>query len=343
MANELSAEQVALLSGKQIPPQLVAHLMGLDVASIHVDRPLTNMVVGYKNRAYVADAIMPVVPVAKRSDKYFEFDPAENLTILQTTLAGTRGMPNEVSSHVSAPHSYLVNDHALLYFVSADELMNADAPLRPMEIANRRLWNSLMIAREQRVSTALTTSGNYGAQTTALVGGDRWDQSTSDPVAQLFAAIKSCLVRPTHLVINEEVETYLMNHAKVLQFLLGRAASKAGPTELYPNEDMLAKLLGLEGLIVSRAKYNSAVEGHTMTQAYLWGKSAALIRVEPSPSISETAVTSYTLRFGAIETRIIPEYLHGVRGGSFVKMSHSDAETIIGAPYTSFLFTTVVS
>ena len=42
---------------------------------VHVDGPLTNLSVGFKNdmKAFVADQVFPTVPVAKQTDKYFTY------------------------------------------------------------------------------------------------------------------------------------------------------------------------------------------------------------------------------------------------------------------------------
>ena len=49
------------------------------ISDLHVDRPLTNLSVLYSNEmtATVHDKVFPVVPVQKRSDKYFTYDVSD--------------------------------------------------------------------------------------------------------------------------------------------------------------------------------------------------------------------------------------------------------------------------
>ena len=135
----------------------------------------------------------------------------------------------------------------------------------------------------------------------------------------------------------------------VLLILDGYGAREATPDNAIalaakPNlEALFAEAFGLEDVVIGRARYNSAAEGATATSSYLWGKSAALIRVEKTPSPRATRTFGYTFRFGAIETREIVDNLRGVRGGVFIKTSHSDSEFVIGGGDTGFLYTTVVS
>lgn len=323
--------------------QAAAHLMGLDVSSIHVDRPLSNMIVEYQNRDYIGDLVMPVVTVAKRSDKYFQFGPAELLSVEQTDVSSQRGMPHEISSQVAADGSYSVTDDALVYWVGADELTNADAPLQPMAVGNRKLYNALALAQESRIATVVFDSGNYGANTAALTGGSKWDQSTSDPVQAIDDAIEACLVRPTHLVLGGQVWPKIRNHPKFKELILSRAGSSVGVSDFRVVPKMLAEAFDLEGVYIGRAKKATQVEGQTFASDYLWGKNAALVRIEPQPSIQMTATFGYQFQFGSWETRQIPDFLHGVRGGTFLKQSFSRSNKVIGAPYTSYLFTGVVS
>ena len=46
---------------------------------VHVDAPLTNLSVGFKNdmNSFVADKVFPTVPVAKQTDKFFTFTQAD--------------------------------------------------------------------------------------------------------------------------------------------------------------------------------------------------------------------------------------------------------------------------
>ena len=41
------------------------------LAQIHIDQALTNLSVMYRNAAYVGDQVLPILPVNKRSNKYF--------------------------------------------------------------------------------------------------------------------------------------------------------------------------------------------------------------------------------------------------------------------------------
>lgn len=338
--NEL---QAAIFAARGMGASDASHLMSLSPSAVHIDRALTNCAISYRNREYIADQCMPVVTVANRSDKIFEFPVETMQQLADVSIAGNRGMPGEVKYSLNSSKNYSVSDYALMDFVSNDEIANADAPLQPKVEAVEIVTNFLMLARESRVASAVFGAGNYGANTAALAGADRWDTSTSDPVQAIEDAIESCFVRPTHLVLGGQVWQKLRNHPKFLQYILSRASTASGDVPLRVSEQLIADAFGLEGCIVGRAKSVTSVEGQSVTTGYLWGKSAALIRVEKSPSARKTQCFGYTFRFGRFETREIVDNVRGVRGGVFEKVSHSDAETIIGGANAGYLFTSVIS
>lgn len=335
--------QAAIFAARGIDPSAAAHLMSLGPSAVHIDRALTNLAISYRNREYIGDVLMPVVTVKNRSDKIWEF-PVQTMQELQSSsLAGNRGMPGEVKYSIDSSKNYSVNDYALIDWVGNDEIENSDAPLQPKVQATEVVTNYLLLGREYRVAGVVFASGNYGSNTSALSGATRWDVATSDPVQAIDDAIESCFVRPNTMAIGALAWNRLKSHPKVLQYILSRAATTAGTVPLRVNEQLFAEAFGLERVVVGRAKYVTSREGASLTSGYIWGKSCALIRVEPNPSPRMTQTFGYTFRFGTMETREIIDLVRGVRGGVIVKVSHSDAETVIGGANAGYLFTTVIS
>jgi len=340
----LQQDLQALILSRRGIGEVPAHLMSLSPSTVHIDRALTNLLVMYRNREYIADEVLPVVTVANRSDKIFQYPVATMQQIADASIAGNRGRPGEIKYSLSSSDSYAVQDYGLMDFVSFDEEANADVPLNPRRDAQNFVMNFLMLGREYRVATQVFGSGNYGTNTEALGGADRWDQSSSDPVQKITDAIEACFMRPTHLVLGAQVWTKLQNHPKFLQYILSRASTKSGATPLAVTPELVAERFDLEKVIIGRAKYVTSREGAaSLTTGYLWGKSAALIRVEQTPSPRNTACFGYTFRFGSLQTYAIQDLVAGVRGGTWIKISHSDSEKVIAGSNAGYLFTTVVS
>ena len=51
-----------------------------EVSQVHIDATLTNLSVAYRNPAFIADELAPVVNVKKQFDRYFIYDSAPPTT-----------------------------------------------------------------------------------------------------------------------------------------------------------------------------------------------------------------------------------------------------------------------
>mgnify|MGYP000116605629 CR=1 FL=1 len=123
------------------------------------------------------------------------------------------------------------------------------------------------------------------------------------------------------------------------------ASTSSGAVPMQVALETIAELIGVDKVIVGRAKYNSAQEGLTAVSDYVWGKSAALLRVEPNPDPLMTETFGYTYRFGgkAYRNEVIPDRLGGGMGGQYIKLSTFEDDVVIGGANTGYLLTTVIS
>lgn len=318
--------------------------LGLGIGAVHRDAALTNLAVMYSNREYIADKVMPVISVAKKSDEYFKFAADTMMKNAAVDLVGAESMPGRPAIALDSVGTYSCRDRALMDFISVDEEMNADVPLNPRMDVTEILTNYLLLAREIRVAAKVFGSSNYGSNTAALSGADRWDVTTSDPVAKINTALRVPNgARPDTMVIGEEAWDALRVHPKVLQYVLSRASSASGATPLMVEPSTVAAMFRLREVIVGEAIYNAANEGAAASYSRVWGKSCALIKVESQPSRRRTRTFGYSFRFGQMETYSIFAELPGRAGGTYVKVSHSDDDAIVGGSAVGYLYTTVVS
>jgi hypothetical protein len=318
--------------------------LGLGIGAVHRDAALTSLAVMYENREFIADKVMPVISVAKKSDEYFKFAADTMMKNAAVDLVGAESLPGRPSIALDSVGTYSCRDRALMDFISIDEELNADVPLSPRMDVTEILTNYLHLAREIRVAAKVFGSGNYGSNTAALAGADRWDVSTSDPVAKINTALRAPVgARPDTMVIGEEAWDALRVHPKILQYVLSRASSASGATPLMVDPSTVAAMFRLREVIVGEAIYNTSAEGAAASYSRVWGKSCALIKVESAPSKRRTRTFGYSFRFGQMETYSIFAELPGRAGGTYIKVSHSDDDAIIGGDKVGYLYTTVVS
>lgn len=315
---------------------------------LHTDAAVENLLVKYENAEFIADRVMPVITRTKRSDLFRKMKPEIAFNIPDARIASSEAMPNRANAALDTNGTFTVVDYGLMDFISTDEEANADAPLEPRMDSEEALVGFLSLAREKRVADVVFASGNYGSNTAALSGSDRWDNASSDPVAKILAVKKSPLVTPNAMVIGYEAWDHLRTNTNFMAYVRSRAQADGINTPLLIDEATVARAFDLQYVLIGKAKYNSAREGATASYSYVWGKSCALIRIEPRPSARKTQTFGYTFRYTAggvppFGVQMIPSQLAGARGGTFIKVVHSDAECVVGGSNTGYLLTTVIS
>lgn len=97
---------------------------------VHIDAALTNLSVGYRNPAFIADLVAPVVPVRKQSDKYFIHDAAREVFRQSDDRRAPGAEANEVNFALSSDN-YYAEDHALTSVIPDEERENADPVIQP--------------------------------------------------------------------------------------------------------------------------------------------------------------------------------------------------------------------
>lgn len=323
--------------------------LGLGANNSHTDGPVEDLLVGYYNEEFIADDVMPVILVNKRSDTYYKLKPEIAYNVPDARISSQEAMPSRAGAALDTAGTFSVKDYGLVDFVSNDEEANADAPLQPRLESEEALSGFLGLAREIRVAAVVFGSGNYGSNHSALSGTDRFDNTSSDPAPLILSVIEQPLVRPNVMVIGPDAWRYLRSNTNMIRYITSRPSYKGGQTPFMLDRETVAEAFELERVLVGRAKYNTAREGATASYSNVWGKSMALIRVEKTPSRRRTANFGYSFRFnrgmggtGFGVQRIYNE-LVGVSGGTYIKMTHSDDDCVVGGSNVGALRTTVVS
>lgn len=343
--NDIESMQLELLQARGMSlaaAQATVQELSFSPSSVHIDRALSDFACAIQNREGIADKVCPIQRVSKPSDKFFKYDADTMFEEQSAALTGAEAMPGRVRYKISTDNFSTV-DYGLMDFVSNKEIESADAPIDPQMHAVKVVTQRLDIAKERRVAALIFGSGNYGSNTAALSGTDRWDVAAADPVQKIDDAIEACDERPNIMVIGAQAWLKLKNHPKLKELILSRAATTSGATPDRVTPELVAAVFELEGVYIGRMKYNTNREGATSARGYVWGKSCALIRVTDDPSPRETGVFAKQFQFMQRQTQVIAAPLPGTHGGQFVKVVESLDEKVVAGSSAGYLFTTVVS
>ena len=251
-------------------------------SDVHVDRPLSNFAVEYRNMKMIADMVSPFVPVNNKSDSYFTYTKKDKFT-LPETVRGPKAEANEVDWSTSTS-TYGCVDHALRNFLPDGIVANSDPGVNPRQRSTAQLIDLILLAYERVIATLATTAGNYAtAYKTTLSGADQWSEpDTSDPIGNIDDGKAACFIEPNTLILGAEVWNKLKRHPAILDHVKG-GANVDKPSLVKPA--LIAEVFELDQVLIGRAKYNSANKGATASYSYVWGKDAVLAYIEPGTSL----------------------------------------------------------
>jgi len=260
-----------------------------NINSVHIDAILTNISVAYLQNQdnFIADKVFPVIPVDKKSNKYFTY--TKNDWFRDEAQRRAPGTESAGGGYNLSTGTYSCDVFAFHKDVDDQTLANADTPLNPLREATEFVTRRLMLRRElQWVSDFFATSV-WGTDVTGVAGTPstgqtkQWsDYTSSDPISDIENA-KSGILSATGmegntLVLGYDVFKSLKNHPD----LVDRIKYTSSQTI---TTDMLAAMFDIPRVIVAKAVKATNNEGATEAYSFAHGKKALLCHVAPQPGL----------------------------------------------------------
>lgn len=313
--------------------------------SLQGDGLLTNIAIAYANPELVGDLVIPPIPVRTKTGKFKKYNKEDRFT-LPDAKVGPKGEPSEINWGVTEG-TYTCQDYAYQELLDNESIMNAEAPIDARRATLNVLMAKMGLYREQLIAAEVYKAANYA--TTLDVAG-AWATLSTDALSQLEAGMDACLVPPNVLVMGLPSWRKLARNEKVLAAIKGTLAPQSlkGGTGAAPavKQSELAEYLGLDAVIVGRAKINTAKEGQSASFSYVWdgtnaGKGgAALIRTKTG-SVLEDVVWAANFDW---KTEVFSgPHSRGAFGGETIKVSRSfsiqSIATDVGYLFTDCLLT----
>ena len=288
---------------------------------IQYDPILSRVSVAYKNDKYIAETIVPTVLSKGRTGKYFSYDTAKFRKVV--SLRGMGAACKEVGYGLSLSSAYVINEHALKELVPNEIVEQSPSPLTPSIDATENVTERLLIEKEYDLATYMKDTGNLTNNTT-LTTTDQWsDYANSDPIGDIRTGkqdIHSHIFRdPNVLVLGKEVYDKLIDHPDIIDRIKYSQLGVAG-------ELLLAKLFGVDKVIVGGSGYESATEGASSSMSYIWGKYAWLLYVAPRPTVKNI---SFGYHFQMKAPRRVDRWNDKDREGTFVRVHDDYVKEII--------------
>lgn len=254
---------------------------------VHVNKMLSNVLIGYRNENYIADQIFPVVMSNKQTDiipainkDYFFRDDAK--VIAEGEEAPTVGY------EVTKSDTFYCLPQGSKHFISDNRRANEDAPFNSDREAAILMEEKLLMRRERSFVSDFWKTGVW---TTDITGGTttkKWsDFGSSDPITDVRTykrTVRRLIARdPNKMVLGDLAFDVLCDHPDFLDRI------KYTGTSTRPADvtlEAVAALFGLKQVLVGTSIYVTTEEGSAgPSYSANWDDDALLYYAPDSPSL----------------------------------------------------------
>lgn len=262
---------------------------------IHIDAPLSEILINYRPAGSIAEEVFPVVPVMHQSDVFYKFDQAD-LWRTPDTIRAPLTAAKMADFNVSSD-TYYARNFALSTGISIEDMSNADEVLNLRETKGLFIRDLLSLDQELRVANLVFGGSNVGTATGPLSGS--WDDhADSDPVFDIDTNIDRMRDArgyiATHAIIGWKAWRHLKRNDNLRGLIFPAAGGGAGPG--VPTLSQLSEVVGIPKIMIGGMMRNTAAEGLGLTLADLWGPHM-LIYYRPERPSKEQPTYGYTFRW----------------------------------------------
>lgn len=295
---------------------------------VHIEAPLSNVSIAFRNESYIGEQLFPNVKVQKKTDLYWIFEKSAWFrNEVGTRAPGTRAPRADYSISTG---SYVCLVYALAKAIPDEVRENVDAPLRPDVETTEFLTDSLLRALEVRIANK--TTGGSSLWANAASPSIQWSDPNSDPLGDLENAINNVTAAigraPNKMAMSWDVWRYLKNHPDLLDRIrYTRSNGRVEPGDLAAWTDIPSVLIG-------RSIYDKASEGQSASMAYIWGDGVWLGYVTNAPALLQPTA-GYTVEWQA---RQVKRFREDQEYQDVVEVSHSTAELITASDAGTVLY-----
>ena len=260
-----------------------------NINSVHVDAILTNISVAYLQNQdnFIADKVFPVIPVDKKSDKFFTYTKNDWFRDEAQRRAG--GTESAGGGYGLSTGSYSADVFAFHKDVDDQTLYNADAPLNPLREATEFVTRRLALRKEIQWNSDFFAGSIWGNDYDGVAGTPstnevkQWsDYAASDPIDDIEDAKAGILsttgMEANTLVLGYDVFRTLKNHPDIVDRIKYTSSQTV-------TADMLAAMFDVPRVIISKAVKATNNEGATAAYSFTSGKKALLCHVAPTPGL----------------------------------------------------------
>lgn len=261
--------------------------MNPTASDVHYNVPLTNISIAYlRDVGGIADSVFPNIPVTNQSNVYWKYNRDDwNRIEAQERAPGTESVG---SGWRMSTDTYYARVYAFHKDVDDQTRANQDNQFNLDRDAATFVTRNLNLKKEKLWVDTFFRTGVWGTEYAGVAAAPgagqflRWDNDASTPIEDILTWMLTMEQatggwRPNVLVIGPQVELALLKHPDFLDRI------KYTQTGVLTMQ-LVASMLGVDRVLVPRVVYNTANEGATETNTFMYGKAMLLCYSNPNPS-----------------------------------------------------------
>lgn len=289
------------------------------INEVRFDPVLTNISVGYEPEGYIADDVMPNVPVKLEDGSYWVWGDERFSTV--DALRAPRARYRAVDFGATR-QSYHAEEYGLEFKVDDRERNNSALPGELEEEGTEIITANLKNAKEKRVANLVLSTTNI-TQNTTLAGATQWsDVAGGDPIgvgATAAATIQGTTGKlPNSVAMGYKVWNKLQTNPKI-QALLAEGEQLA--------LQRLARLWNVQNIYVGTVLTSTNKKGQATVLGDVWGKDVLFFHKVDRASRRRPSL-GYQFRVQDFKTF---RYRRNEITSDVVRVNHIVAEKIVAA------------
>lgn len=257
--------------------------------NVLVDPALTDISIAFGANMYGADALFPIFGVTKSGGRFYKIDVLREADRPGQT-ARAPGEASNISDFKYTKDTYAIDDQSNAALVPDEVQEDSDSAIAPFADATETATKIVLNGKERDAAAQAVSL----IPTKALSGTNKWDTSAGDPVKDINNGaidIDTAIgFDPNLFMCSKKIFRRLTENPQV-QELIKYGNSNLDPTVLSLNA--LASVFGVDRVVVTNAKTNTAAKDATPVMTDIWSDDAYLAYVAPRPGL-RTMSLGYT-------------------------------------------------
>lgn len=271
------------------------------IRGVHSDEMLSDISVAFMQdpNDFIASTVFPVISSESKTDTYYVFD--QSPWFREEVKKRAPGTESAGTGYTLSEDSFIIDVFALHVDIDDQTVANADQQIKLEENAVKMVTSQLMMTLESEwhstfMTTSIWTGASTGNDQTGVAGAPvadqfrQWNNPVSTPIQDIqtlsIEMKQKTTLMPNTLVLGLEVYNTLTNHPDFEEKIKYTQTGIVGA-------DLIASVLGIDRVIVSKATRETAAEGATSSMSFYAGKTALLLYVAPAPG-EMVATSGYT-------------------------------------------------